>query len=156
MTVASYSGGTSSKTQDDTTNDPNTDVVTKAFTTDGTPQDDSTAIPTGTENGTRTDSPTEIPMNSSVVAPTTSFASDVEGVVIHEDDDVDVDTVGDEDNDEGFDFDGLDGQQKAIEFEIEEAIRAELALQNDSTIFYMGHQFQDLVFECSYKGYDCR
>ncbi|XP_068734788.1 degenerin del-1-like [Montipora capricornis] len=156
VTVASYSGGTSSKTQDDTANDPNTDVVTNAFTTDGTPQDDSTAIPTGTENGIQTDSPTDIPMNSSVVAPTTSFASDVEGVDIDEDDDVDVDTVGDEDNDEGFDFDGLDGQQKAIEFEIEEAIRAELALQNDSTIFYMGHQFQDLVFECSYRGYDCR
>lgn len=56
----------------------------------------------------------------------------------------------------GFDFGGLEGQSKATDFKIEEAIRAELALFNDSTIFDIGHQFEDFVFECSYRGYDCR
>ena len=62
----------------------------------------------------------------------------------------------DYDYDLGFDFGGLEGQSKATDFKIEEAIRAELALFNDSTIFDIGHQFEDFVFECSYRGYDCR
>ena len=80
--------------------------------------------------------------------------------------DVDTDTLDnddyisdydyDYDDDFGFDFGGLEGQSKATDFKIEEAIRAELALFNDSTIFDIGHQFEDFVFECSYRGYDCR
>ncbi|XP_015764092.1 PREDICTED: degenerin deg-1-like [Acropora digitifera] len=62
----------------------------------------------------------------------------------------------DYDYDLGFDFGGLEGQSKATDFKIEEAIRAELALFNDSTIFDIGHQFEDFVFECSYRRYDCR
>lgn len=52
-------------------------------------------------------------------------------------------------------FGGLE-ETKEEEYEIEEAIRAELALKNDSMIVEMGHQFEDLVFECSFRGYDCR
>ena len=52
-------------------------------------------------------------------------------------------------------FGGLE-ETKEQEYEIEEAIRAELALRNDSEIVDMGHQFEDLVFECSFRGYDCR
>lgn len=53
-------------------------------------------------------------------------------------------------------YGGIQEETKEEEYEIEEAIRAELALQNDSTVVGMGHQFEDLVFECSYRGYDCR
>ncbi|CAH3105581.1 unnamed protein product [Porites lobata] len=52
--------------------------------------------------------------------------------------------------------DGFGAESKDEEYAIEEAIRAELALQNDSFIFDMGHQFEDLVFECSFRGYDCK
>ena len=52
--------------------------------------------------------------------------------------------------------DGFGEETKEKEYAIEEAIRAELALQNDSTIVDMGHQFEDFVFECSFRGYDCR
>ena len=45
---------------------------------------------------------------------------------------------------------------KEMEYRIQEAILAEIALENDSTLFSMGHQFEDFVFECSFKGYDCR
>ena len=53
-------------------------------------------------------------------------------------------------------FGGFGEESKEEEFKIEETIRAELALQNDSTIVGMGHQFEDLVFECTFRGYDCR
>jgi len=53
-------------------------------------------------------------------------------------------------------FGGFGEESKEEEFKIEETIRAELALQNDSTIVGMGHQFGDLVFECTFRGYDCR
>ena len=59
------------------------------------------------------------------------------------------------DYDYDYYFGGLE-ETKEEEYEIEEAIRAELALKNDSMIVEMGHQFEDLVFECSFRGYDCR
>lgn len=66
----------------------------------------------------------------------------------------------DDDYDYNYDYDydyyGFEGETKEKEFEIEETIRAELSLKNDSTIIEMGHQFEDLVFECSFRGYDCR
>lgn len=60
------------------------------------------------------------------------------------------------DYDYDYYFGGLGEETKEQEYEIEEAIRAELALKNDSMIVEMGHQFEDLVFECSFRGYDCR
>lgn len=60
------------------------------------------------------------------------------------------------DYDYDYFFGGLGEETKELEFEMEETIRAELALKNDSTIVEMGHQFEDLVFECSFRGYDCR
>ena len=60
------------------------------------------------------------------------------------------------DYDYDYYFGGLEEETKEQEYEIEEAIRAELALKNDSMIVKMGHQFEDLVFECSFRGYDCR
>lgn len=45
---------------------------------------------------------------------------------------------------------------KEIEYMIEEALLANIALENDSTLFEMGHQFEDFVFHCSFRGYDCR
>lgn len=60
------------------------------------------------------------------------------------------------DYDYDYYFGGLEEETKEEEYEIEEAIRAELALKNDSMIVEMGHQFEDLVFECSFRGYDCR
>ena len=47
-------------------------------------------------------------------------------------------------------------EAKRLEYQIEEALLAKVAKENDSTLFSMGHQFKDFVFECSYRGYDCR
>ena len=60
------------------------------------------------------------------------------------------------DYDYDYYFGGFEEETKEEEYEIEEAVRAELALKNDSMIVEMGHQFEDLVFECSFRGYDCR
>lgn len=60
------------------------------------------------------------------------------------------------DYDYDYYFGGLEEETKEQQYEIEEAIRAVVALQNDSAIVDMGHQFEDLVFECSFRGYDCR
>ena len=112
--------------------------------------------------------------NSATGGPRTGIPSDSSSDVItssarddgNSNQDVNTDTLDNDDyisdydydfdDDFGFDFDGLKGQSKATDFKIEEAIRAELALFNDSTIFDIGHQFEDIVFECSYRGYDCR
>lgn len=58
----------------------------------------------------------------------------------------------------GSDYFYLGGPEetKEEEYRIEETIRAELAMKNDSETYSMGHQFKDLVFECSFRGYDCR
>ncbi|XP_022797294.1 amiloride-sensitive sodium channel subunit alpha-like [Stylophora pistillata] len=58
----------------------------------------------------------------------------------------------------GSDYFYLGGpeESKEEEYRIEETIRAELAMKNDSETYSMGHQFEDLVFECSFRGYDCR
>lgn len=61
-----------------------------------------------------------------------------------------------EDEDYGY-FGGTSEKEvKELEYQIQEAILAKVALENDSTLFEMGHQFEDFVFECSFKGYDCR
>ena len=43
-----------------------------------------------------------------------------------------------------------------IEHLFEDMLIGKLATENTSTLFNMGHQFQDFVFECSFKGSDCR
>ena len=45
---------------------------------------------------------------------------------------------------------------KEMEYQIQEALLAKIALENDSMLFSMGHQFEEFVFECSFKGYNCR
>lgn len=47
-------------------------------------------------------------------------------------------------------------EAKGLEYQIEEALLAKVAQENDSILFAMGHQFKDFVFECSFRGYDCR
>lgn len=47
-------------------------------------------------------------------------------------------------------------EAKEIESQIEEALLAKVSQENDSTLFALGHQFKDFVFECSFRGYDCR
>ena len=58
----------------------------------------------------------------------------------------------------GYDYFYLGGPEetKEEEYRVEETIRAEIAMKNDSETYHMGHQFEDLVFECSFRGYDCR
>ena len=58
----------------------------------------------------------------------------------------------------GYDYFYLGGPEetKEEEYRVEETIRAEIAMKNDSEAYHMGHQFEDLVFECSFRGYDCR
>ena len=43
-----------------------------------------------------------------------------------------------------------------IDYLIEEALLAKIAQENHSTLFKLGHQYEDFVFECSFRGYDCR
>ncbi|XP_029186299.2 amiloride-sensitive sodium channel subunit alpha-like [Acropora millepora] len=43
-----------------------------------------------------------------------------------------------------------------IEHLFEDMLIGKLATENTSTLFNMGHQFQDFVFECNFKGIDCR
>ena len=52
---------------------------------------------------------------------------------------------------------GISGDEaKVVESLIEEALLAKIALENDSSLFELGHQYEDFVFECSFRGYDCR
>lgn len=60
------------------------------------------------------------------------------------------------DDDESLYFGSSAEDAKGLEYQIEEALLAKVAQENDSTLFLMGHQFKDFVFECSYRGYDCR
>ena len=60
------------------------------------------------------------------------------------------------DDDESVYFGSSAEEAKGLEFQIEEALLAKVAQENDSKLFSMGHQFKDFVFECSYRGYDCR
>lgn len=50
----------------------------------------------------------------------------------------------------------IDEEAKEIEYQIEEALLAKVAQENDSMLFALGHQFKHFVFECSFRGYDCR
>ncbi|KAK2573765.1 hypothetical protein P5673_001455 [Acropora cervicornis] len=43
-----------------------------------------------------------------------------------------------------------------IEHLFEDMLIGKLATENTSTLFNMGHQFQDFVFDCNFKGSDCR
>lgn len=43
-----------------------------------------------------------------------------------------------------------------IEHLFEDMLIEKLAKENTSTLFNIGHQFQDFVFECNFKGSDCR
>ena len=39
---------------------------------------------------------------------------------------------------------------------IEELLIAKLAVENNTMLSEMGHQFKDLVFDCNFRGNDCR
>ena len=60
------------------------------------------------------------------------------------------------DEDDSVYFGSSAEEAKGLEYQIEEALLAKVAQENDSKLFSMGHQFKDFVFECSYRGYDCR
>ena len=62
-------------------------------------------------------------------------------------------TIDDEDS---VYFESSAEEAKVLEYQIEETLMAKVARENDSTLFAMGHQFKDFVFECSHRGYDCR
>ncbi|CAH3149507.1 unnamed protein product [Pocillopora meandrina] len=58
---------------------------------------------------------------------------------------------------DAYDSLGISGEEaKMIEYLIEEALLAKIAQENHSTLFKLGHQYEDFVFECSFRGYDCR
>lgn len=58
----------------------------------------------------------------------------------------------------GYDYFYLGGFEeiKEEEYRVEEIICVEIVMKNDFEIYYMGYQFEDLVFECLFRGYDCR
>lgn len=75
------------------------------------------------------------------------------------DDDLFFESSGEEDHieDEESGYFGSSTEEvKEIESQIEEALLAKVAQENDSMLFALGHQFKDFVFECSFRGYDCR
>ena len=39
---------------------------------------------------------------------------------------------------------------------IEELLIAKLAVENNTMLSEMGHQFKDLVFDCNFRGNECR
>lgn len=52
---------------------------------------------------------------------------------------------------------GISGEEaKMNDFLVEEALLAKIAEENHSTLFKLGPQYEDFVFECSFRGYDCR
>lgn len=52
---------------------------------------------------------------------------------------------------------GISGEEaKMNDFLVEEALIAKIAEENHSTLFKLGPQYEDFVFECSFRGYDCR
>lgn len=47
-------------------------------------------------------------------------------------------------------------KQLEVEYLVQEMLVAKLAVENYTTLRSMGHQFEDFVFDCSFKGNDCR
>lgn len=47
-------------------------------------------------------------------------------------------------------------QQLRVEYLAEELLIAKLAVENDTNLYAMGHQFHDFVFDCYFRGTDCR
>ena len=43
-----------------------------------------------------------------------------------------------------------------VNYLVEELLIAKLAVENDTELYKMGHKFYDLVFDCNFKGDDCR
>ncbi|XP_078379993.1 epithelial sodium channel subunit alpha-like [Oculina patagonica] len=75
------------------------------------------------------------------------------------DDDIYFESSGEEqyiDDEESGYFGSSTEEAKEIESQIEEALLAKVAKENDSMLFALGHQFKDFVFQCSFRGYDCR
>ena len=158
------------------TNGPSIGGTTVAATSGSTSsKEDGTATPTGSRANSSTDVVTDDPPGDGGTA--TSRDSPTDGTIPYPynddynsnydsndnyeynynyDNDYNYDYNSNYDYDYDYFFGGLEEETKEQEFETEETIRAELALQNDSTIVEMGHQFEDLVFECSFRGYDCR
>ena len=125
-------------------------------------RDGTSTVTTLLTNKDTVTSSTEVPTED-----TTSYPHNDDDISYdyHDDYDYNDDDDDDDDYDYNYDYDydyydydyyGFEGETKEKEFEIEETIRAELALKDDSTIIEMGHQFENLVFECSFRGYDCR
>jgi len=47
-------------------------------------------------------------------------------------------------------------QQLRIDYLIEKMLISKLAVENASNLYKMGHKFNDLVFDCNFRGTDCR
>ena len=127
----------------------NSDTATDTLPTDSSSQEITHSPSDGTNNA---DVPTGSPTDGTTYPP---YDYDYNNYDYYDYDYYDY-GYWDYDYDYDYYFGGLEEETKEEEYEIEEAVRAELALKNDSMIFEMGHQFEDLVFECSFRGYDCR
>lgn len=56
-----------------------------------------------------------------------------------------------------LDYSSFDPElEMAIDYLVENMLIGKLAAENTSTLFKMGHQFEDFVFNCNFKGSDCR
>lgn len=169
--TANPSAPGSVSTTDEAITTPNNDVTTATNPSGnaptGTSQTDATAFPNGATTNPASDSATTSTVGDDVTTGTdpggtgpTGTPDDAATTLPHGGEhNYDYDDYYFYDYDYDYDYyynDGFGAESKDEEYAIEEAIRAELALQNDSFIFDMGHQFEDLVFECSFRGYDCK
>ena len=57
-------------------------------------------------------------------------------------------------NDTELDIDPDD--ELRVDYLFEELLIAKLAVENNTILSEMGHQFKDLVFDCNFRGNDCR
>ena len=70
------------------------------------------------------------------VTPTPDFQSDTEN----------------NDTDELFDPE----EELRIDYLFQEFLESSLAFENETTLYKMGHKYKDFVFDCNFRGIDCR
>ena len=59
-----------------------------------------------------------------------------------------------ENNDTNEDYDPE--EELRIDYLFEDLLLSHLALENDTMLYKMGHKYKDFVFDCNFRGIDCR
>lgn len=56
------------------------------------------------------------------------------------------------DTDENYDPE----EELRVDYLFEDLLLSHLALENHTTLYKMGHKYKDFVFDCNFRGIDCR